>query len=103
MYRCCAGERESRPGSIEAHRRNSSLLTIRWREEDSNPRSPPPGGVPIDLSRPPFFLAYPATVRIPLGCPTRSVGNRLRVCLDGGKAARKGPRIPPPLPTSQSQ
>src|SRR6266851_4909601 len=36
MYRCCAGERESRPGSIEAHRRNSSLLTRRWREWDSN-------------------------------------------------------------------
>src|SRR6266404_2882926 len=43
-----------------------------------------------------FFFAYLATVRIPLRCPTRPVGNRLRVCLDGGKAARKGPRIPLP-------
>ena len=30
------GERESRPGSIEAHRRYSSLLTLRWRKRDSN-------------------------------------------------------------------
>jgi hypothetical protein len=35
----CDGERETRPGSIEAHRRNSSLLTRRWRKTDSNPRS----------------------------------------------------------------
>ena len=34
------GERESRPGSIEAHRWNSWLLTRRWRKTDSNPRSP---------------------------------------------------------------
>src|SRR6202022_307719 len=33
------GERESRPGSIEAHRWNSWLLTRRWRKADSNPRS----------------------------------------------------------------
>jgi hypothetical protein len=35
------GERESRPGSIEAHHRYSSLLTPRWRELDSNSWSPP--------------------------------------------------------------
>jgi hypothetical protein len=29
-----------KPSSIEAHRRNSSLLTHRWREMDSNLRSP---------------------------------------------------------------
>jgi hypothetical protein len=28
--------------SVEAHRRNRSLLTHRWREPDSNPRSPSP-------------------------------------------------------------
>jgi hypothetical protein len=32
--------RKSRPGSIEAHRRYSSLLTRRWRIGDSNSRSP---------------------------------------------------------------
>ena len=58
--------------------------------------SVPPRGIPIDRSRLPFFFASLATVRIPLRCPTRPVGNRLRVCLDGGKAARKGPRIPLP-------
>jgi len=34
---------------------HGSLLTRRWREEDSNPRSPP-RGIPIDRSRPPFSL-----------------------------------------------
>ena len=33
-------DHETRPGSIEAHRRYSSLLTRRWREVDSNHRSP---------------------------------------------------------------
>ena len=56
--------------------------------------SVPPGRDPDRPVSTPFFFAYLATVRIPLRCPTRPGGNRLRVCLGGGKAARKGPRIP---------
>src|SRR6266446_2365633 len=58
--------------------------------------SVPPGRDPDRPLSTSFFFAYLATVRIPLRCPTRPVCNRLRVCLDGGKAARKGPRIPLP-------